>query len=246
MFCCCDESGSQSGSGWWVYGAVWLPHDRVADFEAEAVRVRQRHNCWGEFKWNRLSHRMLDAYQDFLAAALSQDGVRFTSMVVETALLTADETRRYHGKEGRTLAYLKFMRLLLRERIDRLIQMGHPEFTVLWDQLSVSKELEAEMRSILKTDLDKSSIKHKRKDCAFRHLSSIDSRTLHLTQVADLMAGATRYAWEGEEGKNAKTEAARKAIRNQIEDWAGGSLKYEWFPADRYYCLWRWRPSKGS
>jgi len=61
MLGCCDESGTQKGSRWWTYGAIWLPYDSLARFEAEAVKVRQRHNCWGEFKWNGLSHRVIGA-----------------------------------------------------------------------------------------------------------------------------------------------------------------------------------------
>jgi len=151
--------------------------------------------------------------------------------------------KKYHGKKGEKLAYLKFMRLLLSHRIDRLVGLGCTEFTVLWDKMAVNQELEREMREILISDLARSARKYG-VECSFRHLSHIDSRTLHLTQVADLMTGATGYAWDGEGGGNPEKEAARKAIRRQIEDWAGESLTYEHFPPDRYYCLWRWRPGK--
>lgn len=237
MFGCCDESGVHKSSRWWAYGALWLPDDQVPAFEADATALRQRRKCWGEFKWGHVAPKMLDAYQELIGLALARPDLRFTSMVVDSHRLTRDEMQRYH--EGRRdLAYLKFMRFLLRERIDRLVGLGHTEFTLLYDKLSVGRELERDLRDVLKSDL-KNISGDRRIPCEFRHLSQVDSRTLHLMQVADLMTGATWHAWEGKGGGSEDKEAARRAIRAQIEEWAGGSLTYEHFRSERYYCLWR-------
>lgn len=96
MFACCDESGIDKKARWWVFGVAWLPHDEVAELEADCIRVRQASGCWGEFKWGNVTVKMLDAYSALLAAALSRGDLRYTSMVVDKKQLTEKEIQRSH------------------------------------------------------------------------------------------------------------------------------------------------------
>lgn len=240
MFACCDES---AGSRWWVYGSVWMPdHSRLAQYEAEATSLRQRTNCWGEFKWEKVGPTHLETYQEFLKLTLAQPRLKFATIVIDTRLFTQAGMEKYHADGGEQLAYLKFMRQLLRERIRRFAKRDDPGFVILYDKLSVAKKHASTFREVLMADMSNLSLE-KGFELRFDHLSQANSAILHLLQAADLLTGATRWAWEGAAGSGKKAEARAK-VRSQIEEWAGGDLTHESFPPGRYYSAWRWSPSE--
>lgn len=243
LFACCDESGIHREARWWVIGTIWLPeNDRLAQYEADATTLRQKANCWGEFKWEKVSAAYLDPYADFLQLTLKLPKVRFASIVVDTNLFNPEEMKRFHGDGGRQVAYLKFMRMLLKERIRRLVEDGHRDYVLLYDKLSVSRPDASNFRSILKGDIERIAVAQG-VSCKFDRLSQMNSAGLHLMQAADLLTGATWSAWEKADGSGKKAEA-RKALRGLIETWAGGVLTNTTFNSRRYYSLWLWEPSK--
>jgi len=221
---------------------MWLPDDaRLPEYEAAATELRQHTNCWGEFKWEKIDPAWLDPYREFLRRTLALPDLRFTSIVIDTELFGAEGMTTYHGTGGRTEAYLKFMRLLLRERIGRFVDQGHRDFPLLYDRLSVRSELAKDFREIVSSDMKRLAAR-RRVPCRFVHLSPVNSATLHLMQAADLLTGATWAAWEKKHDAGSK-KAARQAVTDQITDWAGGRLTDTSFYSTRYYNLWGWRPS---
>ena len=222
-------------------GASWLPDDgRLPEYEAAVTELRQQTNCWGEFKWEKVDPAWIDPYQRFLRLSLALPRLKFTSMVIDTRLLTPDEMKRYHPEGGRPEAYLKFMRLLLKERIKRFVSQGHRDFTLLYDKLSVERKLARGFRDVLSQDMENLRAA-KGTECRFVHLSPVNSATVHLMQATDLLTGATRAAWEKRHDTSGK-KAARQAVTEQIVAWAGGDLTDAGFSSTRYYNLWKWRP----
>jgi hypothetical protein len=218
---------------------MWLPDDdRLADNEANVTRLRQRTGCWGEFKWSKVGPGQLDAYQGLLAVTLALPDLRYTSMVVDTKLFTEEDLKKYHGG-SKHLAYLKNMRDLIRWRIDRWAAQGHKQYTLLYDKQAVKGKLAADFRDVVSYDMR--NLASRIPGCSFKHLSPVNSATLHLLQATDLLTGATRHAWEKDTASE-KKEAARRAMTEQVEAWAGNKLTYEYFKSDRYYSLWRWKP----
>jgi hypothetical protein len=114
VFGACDESGIHAEARWWVIGAMWLPDDGQLP----------PYNCWGEFKWQKLHPAFAGAYQDFLNVTLGLPDLRFTSIVIDTKLLTPAEMRMYHDTGGKKEAYVKFTRMLLRQRIGEFVDAG--------------------------------------------------------------------------------------------------------------------------
>ena len=94
-------------------------HSRLSQYEAEATSLRQQTNCWGEFKWEKVGPIHLETYQEFLKLTLDQPRLKFATIVIDTRLFTQADMKKYHTDGGEQLAYLKFMRHLLRERIRR-------------------------------------------------------------------------------------------------------------------------------
>jgi hypothetical protein len=225
------------------YRVTWLPEDQVPRFEARAVELRQRTNCWGEFKWSKIGPSMLDPYLGLLDLAFDkqQFDLRYASMVIDSDLIGPEEIAKYHSAGGRDEAFLKFMRLLLSHRLKHLVPLDHTRFTLLYDKLSVRRELQGTLRDVLRSDMSNISAAQ-RKRCTYEHLSQADSKTLNLMQVTDLMTGATWSAWEGDDSGSAEKRAARGALRERIEQWAGGRLTRESFRGSRFYSLWRWKP----
>lgn len=240
MFACCDESGIHSKSRWWSFGVLWLPDDAlVPRFEADATALRQRKNCWGEFKWSKLSSRYLPVYSDFLSLALDLPEIRFTGLVVDTKLLSAREMKQYHAKGGKEEAYLKFMRLLVKERSAVMAREGHADFTLLYDKLSVGTDRRKTFRDVLQNDM-RGLARTRRNGCKYVHLSQANSAVTHLMQAVDLLTGATYAAWEktleGGQGE------ARRQLCEQVEGWSNARLTNENLGWDHRLNIWRWRP----
>jgi hypothetical protein len=136
------------------------------------------------------------------------------------------------------------MRDLIRWRIRRWAGQGHKEYTLLYDKQAVKGKLATDFHDVVNYDM--LNLATRVAGCGYKHLSPVNSATIHLLQATDLMTGATRHAWE-QDAASEKKEAARCAITEQIETWAGDKLTYEYFKSDRYYSLWRWKPrGKGS
>jgi hypothetical protein len=240
MFACCDESGIQKGSRWWVIGAMWLPDDRqLPGYEASVTRLRQSSGCWGEFKWTKVDPSWLDAYRELLQLTLSLPNLKFTGLVVDTSLFTRAAMTKYHAEGGRDAAYLKFVRMLLRNHIERFAARGHREFTVLYDKMSPRRELIREFRSVLESDIQKVA-DPLRDPCRFKQLSSVNSASRPLMQATDLYAGAIGSVWNGTRDDSKKGEA-RRALREQLTAWAGCDLKTTSNPLPRH-DLWEWKP----
>jgi hypothetical protein len=222
---------------------MWLPDDTLLpQYEADATALRQKSKCWGEFKWEKVTPTHVDTYKEFLQLTLGLPKLKFTSLVVDTELFAPAEMKKYHAEGGRHVAYLKFMRMLLKQRIRRYVDQGHRDFSLLYDRLAVSREQAGEFHSILTTDMRKFA-DAKGAECRFEHLSQVNSAMLHLMQATDLLTGATWSAWE-KAGGGGKKATPRKAIREQIEEWADGLLTDTRFHSTRYYNLWRWEPAE--
>jgi hypothetical protein len=168
--------------------------------------------------------------------ALGLPDIKFTSMVVEVGAMKQAEMRKYHGKGGRDEAYLKFMRLLLRERMKRWADQGTRKFTLLYDRVKGDQELRGTFTSVLRSDV------RKMPGCELVHLSQVNSATSHLMQAVDLLTGATWSAWMKEPESSSTKRAARAAVTRQVEAWAGGPLTHTEFWSDRYYSLWKFEP----
>jgi hypothetical protein len=76
--------------------------------------------------------------------------------------------------------------------------------------------------------------------CRFVQLAPVNSAIVHLVQAADLLTGATHFAWENKSDASSK-KTTREALTHQIESWAGGPLT-KGFHSSRHYSLWIWKP----
>lgn len=240
MFACCDESGINGGSRWWSFGVLWLPDDGlVPQFEADVTALRQRRKCWGEFKWSKLSKRMLPTYSEFLDLALRLPDLRFTTMIVDSHELGAEEMKKYHADKKE--AYLKFMRMLVQKRLPTMVDRGHLDFTMLYDELSVKGDHKRRFREFMLGDM-RNVASGKGVKCRYVHLSQGNSAVAHLLQATDLITGATRATWADElDGPQGE---AKQAICKQVEGWADTTLldfRRGW---NRYYNLFWMRFDK--
>ena len=67
----CDESGI-SGKPFYAFGALWIREDNIARFEKEINKIRQRHYCTDEIKWQSAnSKRYSEFYNDLVKFFLS-------------------------------------------------------------------------------------------------------------------------------------------------------------------------------
>ncbi len=240
VFACCDESGIDADSRWLVIGGFWLPDDRkVPGYEGEVVRMRQETGCWGEFKWTSVDPRWLDAYLRFLDLTLSLPGLAFKCMVVDKDLYTP-EMMKLHHPGGEDEAYVKFVRFVVKAGLRRFIPERHADFTVLYDRMSIDRELVRRFRNYLLRDVKRIG-EANGVAANFVQLCSVNSASRPLMQAADLFVGAIRSAWTGYSDTSGKAKA-REAVRERLTAWSGYDLKNSDQPLQDKYDLWQWRP----
>jgi hypothetical protein len=221
---------------------MWLPRDDLlARYEGRVVGIRQKTGCWGELKWGKVSPAYLDAYRELLDEALNLPGLKFSALVVDTRRFTRAAMEKFHADGKRDTAYLKFVRMLLRNHLAKYAAAGHREFTVLYDKRSLARPLLRDFRSVLETDLMKISTNVKA-DCSFVHLGPVNSASRPLLQATDLLAGAICATWNGAREDSKKGEA-RRVLRRDMVEWAGCDLHATSNPRPRF-DLWEWQPRK--
>src|SRR3989338_9641946 len=83
MFIACDESDTEQS---FLIGSVWLPVDRVQEFEAEIAHFRVQQKFWREFhcqKIDKAEGRDFELCKGFLETALKFPEIRFSYIIVE-------------------------------------------------------------------------------------------------------------------------------------------------------------------
>ena len=62
----CDESGI-SGKPFYAFGALWIKENNIERFEKEIERIRKKHSCTDEIKWQSAnSKRYADFYNELV------------------------------------------------------------------------------------------------------------------------------------------------------------------------------------
>ena len=73
----CDESGI-SGKPFYAFGALWIKENNIERFEKEIERIRKKHSCTDEIKWQSAnSKRYADFYNELVKFFFQSDYLFF-------------------------------------------------------------------------------------------------------------------------------------------------------------------------
>jgi hypothetical protein len=141
--------------------------------------VREKHNTWGEVKWQKVSKTKLGFYTDFVDQffRLAQlELIRFHCLYVDT--------NQFKHKGDREETYNKLMYQLLLHKFGRKYGSEH-QIHVYIDSDFTSQDPET-MRPMLNAVL----IRYRIRTAPFRRLAYVKSHDTDLVQVTDLIVGA--------------------------------------------------------
>lgn len=173
-------------------GIVLLDASRYGSVCQRLMDVRQKHQTFGEVKWQKVSRAKLNFYKEFVDVFYDealQDGMHFHSLVVDTSTFN-------HSKWNQGDAQIGFNKLiyqLLLHKFGR--KYGDDVLHVYLDQRSAKESPDA-IRPMLNGALAKSWLNINQ---PFRRIHFRDSHACQVLQLNDLLVGALGFRKNGKQ-----------------------------------------------
>lgn len=198
----CDESChlEHDHHSHMLLGYVCSPFNQVKQHHEHIRALKEKHHCYGEIKWAKVSQAQVHFYLDLIDYFFATD-LRFRAVVIDKSRIKNAE----HGQDFDTF-YYKMYYQLIHHQID--MRSKYNIYLDIKDTLSVSKV--RRLGDILKTQYGVINI-----------LQNIHSHESLLLQLADLIMGAVGYYVRGEEkviAKNKLIERIKKQSGSSMEE----------------------------
>jgi hypothetical protein len=110
----CDESGLEALTNkrahlYTAIGGIWMPAEYRDIFKEHMNAIRLKHNVYGELKWNKVSPKFYELYEDIIDYFFQTEQLRFRTILVE-----ADKVNNYvFNNKDIELGFYKFYYQLL-------------------------------------------------------------------------------------------------------------------------------------
>lgn len=205
----CDESrpelmaGGRPSAKFTLIGSLWIPAEDRPELKAQIHQLRNYYDCWGEAKWSKISSSKLDFYTDLVDVFLDHPSAQFRCIAIEATLL---DLARFHNDDGE-LGFYKFYYQLLYH----WIRPGRG-YRVFCDQkVNRDRARLSTLATVLQNACKQSSI---------AGIHAVDSKESSLTQVCDLLLGASQARANG----SIESSSAKQAVLKYVEDRIGRSI----------------------
>jgi hypothetical protein len=222
-----DESGT-CGVRYLSIGGLWVPYLHDGAIRSAIRELRDRHSCYGEFKWTKVSRNKLHVYQDLITTFTSFTEIDFKCMVVDTHQV--DHCKYSGGDEE--LGFYKFYYLL----ISRNLAQGYLHY-LYTDQRHNRKQNRLQ---VLKIVSNRWFLKEHRlaMEDPLKTVEARDSKSDDLIQLADVLLGAVGASWNGLTRSVHKLQLMRY-IQSQLPV---ASLSRGTARNNPRITIWPWRP----
>jgi len=228
MFIGCDISGQLKEDKYWILGSVWIPKEKLPQYEEAICYFRLKNKLWGELKWTGITPQKLKEYKEFLTITLQEFPLKIRVILLEKKNIKLKEF--YGNSKGKMFS--TFFYLLLRSHIIRLPTAT--SFDILLDEEDWIREQSLNLKGFLEYFLTKGHFNK-----SINHLSQCDSKICSLLQFCDLISGAIS-AKMNKPDENISND--KKEIIKHIENLLNHSLSDLTPLTDERFNLWRWRP----
>lgn len=222
----CDEA-STTQARYMLIGGLWVPQETEPGIREALRQVRSKHNLTAEMKWTKVSRSKLSAYQDFVDVFFDTPRLAFNCILVDTHML---DYNAYHGGDEE-LGFYKFYFQLVSHKL-----WNGNLYWLFTDERSTRKPYRL---SVLKLVVNRWCRGHRGANTdLLRAVEPKCSTNEDLIQVADILLGATAYAWN-ERGNSPAKVALATHLANRL-GWE--SLRMETLPSAFKFNIWYWRP----
>jgi hypothetical protein len=202
----CDESrhDHSAANPYMAIGGMWLARSQKESLTKGFRKLREEVGLKGEVKWSKVSEKKLTAYQKLVDFFFDQEDLRFRVILVEQAKV---DVKKFHGND-RELGFYKFYF----EMLEKWLLAGD-RYLILLD---FKRNKGADRYTSLRRVLERSA----RGKAWIDDLTVIDSHQSPLSQMSDLLTGATAAQWCGITPGSPKAKLAQ-----YIGQRRGASLK---------------------
>jgi hypothetical protein len=224
----CDESRQEyfrnpagDGDRYVLIGSLWIEADERQDHKAKIKNLREIHNVWGEFKWNRVSPSRQQFYLA-LVHLFFEEAMRFRCIVLPAHQLDAIQ---FHHADNELMFY-KFYYQLLHHWI-----LDFNSYRIFVDLKT--NRLHNRIRTLERV------LRNANLTSEIVAVQALPSRQVDLLQLTDVLIGAVGYRFHRE-----TTSAAKLAVVNEIET----CLRHPIQPTSRReqkFNVFRFRPGGG-
>ncbi|KPK90623.1 MAG: hypothetical protein AMJ88_15745 [Anaerolineae bacterium SM23_ 63] len=179
-----------------MIGSLWLPASLRDEIKKKIHELREKHNTWGEIKWNKISHPRLDFYLALIDLFISYDlNLRFRCIAVDhsqvdVSLLDNDEE----------LGFYKFYYQLLHHWI-----LDFNKYRIFCD---VKTNRDPQRLKVLQRCLQYANLSSKIED-----IQSLPSSSVVLIQLCDLLLGTASSRMN----KTFKMGSAKEQVLQSLE-----------------------------
>jgi len=205
----CDESRAENfydqvlgDESYVLIGGLWIEASEREDYKAKIKALRETHNVYGEFKWNRVSPSRQQFYLA-LVRLFFEEAMRFRCIVLPVSQLDAVQ---FHQADNELMFY-KFYYQLLHHWI---LDFNRYRIFVDFKSNRVRSRLRT-LRSVLQNANITSEI---------LAVQALPSNQVDLLQLVDVLIGAVGYRFHQQRGSTSKL-----AVLNEIEDHLGHPIQ---------------------
>jgi hypothetical protein len=224
-----DESRIK-GERFMLIGGLWVPEPSEAQLRGEIAAVRATFNATAEFKWTKVSNFKLPAYSELVNAFFKCPDVSFHCIVVDVTIL---DYARFHRSDTE-LGFYKFYYQLL----SRKLQFGNAYFVYTDER----RNRKANRLAALQIITNRYWGKFKQAGTKpVRTVEPRDSKREDILQLADVLLGATGYAWN-----SLSSSPAKLKLIGHIESKLGRTVTTFCLPGTPKFNVWHWKPSATS
>ena len=231
----CDESGI-SGKPFYAFGALWIKENNIERFEKEIERIRKKHSCTDEIKWQSAnSKRYADFYNELVKFFFQSDYLFFNCIVVQLSIVN----KSFHNGNYETAKQKHFNELICNKIENSLRRNRDNRFILSVDELPFSYHKADEAMHIIANNIirQRTSIPN-----AILKLNEVNSKYCHGVQLCDLLLGAVLSGYQ----KDISSER-KQALSLLIAKHLGwDKLMYDTLSSERKFNIWYfYDPTKG-
>ncbi|HDV7179945.1 TPA: DUF3800 domain-containing protein [Mannheimia haemolytica] len=231
----CDESGI-SGKPFYAFGALWIREDKISLFEKEIQKLREKHYCTDEIKWQGTnSKRFSEFYRELVSFFFQADYLFFNCIVVQQAIVN----KAFHNGDYE-MAKQKHFNLLICNKIEQSLYKNRiNRFVLSVDDLPFKYNKADEAMHIIANNIirKKTAVAN-----AILALNEVDSRKSSGVQLCDLLLGAILSSYQ-----NDITSERKKELTKWIALHLGwDKLTYDTLQEEKKFNIWYfYDPTKG-
>ena len=225
----CDESGT-GGANYYGFGSLWMKEQRRGEFYGEIMKLRQKHNYFHEFKWQKTNSKLYrQFFTDLVDLFFQKNWLAFHSIIVRKAVVK----KEFHDGDY-DLARRKHFTELLINKIKRCIR-AHPDraytFKIWVDPIASRYKKADEAVEVISNNVLVRAVGTLR---PVDKVITRDSKNTPSIQLCDLLLGAVMEAWQQRSTSEPK-QILQKYIAEQL-GWT--NLRADTRPEERKFNIW--------